>query len=80
MQLTCWRVHAQLSSVGGTMLWVRADVHRDGVVFPVANVVGAEWTRQGYLGLETEGICWMANFLGYKCWGMPWLTIMHSSL
>ena len=62
------------------MLFVRAQVHRDGVVFPVANIVGSEWERQGYLGLETEGICWVAKFLGYKCWGMPQSTIMHDAV
>lgn len=70
----------QLSSVGGTMLWVKADVHRDGVVFPTANIVGSEWERQGYIGLETEGICWMAQNLDYKCWGMPRMIILHSEL
>ena len=67
----------QLDSVGGTMLWVKASVHRDGVIFPVANIVGSDWHRQGYVGLETEGICWLAKFLGYKCWGMPHTVIMH---
>ncbi|KAL0050695.1 hypothetical protein WJX82_005308 [Trebouxia sp. C0006] len=70
----------QLNSVGGTMLWVKASVHRDGVVFPVANIVGSEWDRQGFVGLETEGICWLADFLGYKCWGMPHTVIMHDAI
>lgn len=70
----------ELNSVGGTMLWVRASVHRDGVVFPVANIVGSEWHRQGFVGLETEGICWLADFLGYKCWGMPHTVIMHDAI
>ena len=70
----------QLHSVGGTMLWVKSSVHRDGVVFPVANIVGSEWDRQGYVGLETEGICWLAQFLGYQCWGMPHTIITHESV
>ncbi|KAL0025859.1 hypothetical protein WJX79_007968 [Trebouxia sp. C0005] len=70
----------QLNSVGGTMLWVKASVHRDGVVSPVANIVGSEWHRQGFVGLETEGICWLADFLGYKCWGMPHTVIMHDAI
>lgn len=70
----------QLNSVGGTILYVKAAVHRDGVVFPVANVVGAEWEQQGYTGLETEGICWLAKFLNYKCWGMPDSIVMHASI
>ena len=78
--ITFIRYTLQLSSIGGTILYVKAAVHRDGVVFPVANVVGAEWAQQGYTGLETEGICWLAKFLDYRCWGMPDSIIMHASI
>jgi hypothetical protein len=27
--------------------------------------------KEGYDGIETEGICFTAKTLGYKCWGMP---------
>lgn len=61
----------QLDSVGGTMLYVRADVHCQGVIFPSHYVIGSEWGAEGYDGIETEGICYSAHFLGFKCWGCP---------
>ncbi|ETK86889.1 hypothetical protein F441_08705 [Phytophthora nicotianae CJ01A1] len=66
-----------LDSVGGTMLYVKADVHRQGVVFPVHHLIGSEWTSEGYDGIETEGLCYVAHFLGFKCWGMPNDLIYH---
>lgn len=69
---------APLDSVGGTMLYVRAEVHRQGVVFPVHYVIGSEWGREGYDGIETEGLCYTAHFLSYKCWGMPKDVIQHA--
>jgi hypothetical protein len=70
-----------LDSVGGTMLLVRADVHRDGLVFPcfpygLANPkvrTNNYWTGE----LETEGLGIMASDLGVQCWGMPNLEIRH---
>ncbi|KAG6599548.1 Mannan polymerase complex subunit mnn9 [Phytophthora cinnamomi] len=70
---------APLDSVGGTMLYVRAEVHRQGVVFPMHYVIGSEWGREGYDGIETEGLCYTAHFLGYKCWGMPKDVIQHAT-
>ncbi|KAH7463172.1 Mannan polymerase complex subunit mnn9 [Phytophthora ramorum] len=67
-----------LDSVGGAMLYVRADVHRQGVLFPAHYVIGSEWGAEGYDGIETEGICYSAHFLGFKCWGMPKEIIFHS--
>ncbi|TMW66840.1 hypothetical protein Poli38472_011956 [Pythium oligandrum] len=67
-----------LDSVGGTMLYVRADVHRQGVLFPHHFVIGSEWTQEGYDGIETEGLCYSAHFLGYRCWGMPHEVIYHA--
>ncbi|KAG3022652.1 hypothetical protein PC121_g5395 [Phytophthora cactorum] len=66
-----------LDSVGGTMLYVKADVHRQGVIFPVHHLIGSEWTSEGYDGIETEGLCYIAHFLGFKCWGMPNDLIYH---
>lgn len=70
-----------LDSVGGTMLLVRADVHRDGLVFPcfpygLANPKVR--TDNYWVGeLETEGLGIMASDLGVQCWGMPNLEIRH---
>jgi len=69
----------ELDAVGGTMLLVRADLHRDGLVFPpfpygrpnprVRTERGGE--------LETEGLGIMAQDMGHRCWGMPNLEILH---
>ncbi|POM75393.1 Hypothetical protein PHPALM_7512 [Phytophthora palmivora] len=70
--------YVPLDSVGGTMLYLRADIHRQGVMFPVHYVIGSEWGREGYDGIETEGLCYSAHFLGFKCWGMPKDIIQHA--
>ncbi|RLN79525.1 hypothetical protein BBJ28_00023768 [Nothophytophthora sp. Chile5] len=68
-----------LDSVGGTMLYVRADVHRQGVLFPAHYLIGGKWTSEGYDGIETEGLCYTAHFLGFKCWAMPHDLIYHAT-
>jgi len=75
-----------LDAVGGTMLWVRADLHRRGLLFPEvpygaghpkARPPGAEW-KNGQAGeLETEGLGLMAGDMGSPCWGLPHLEILH---
>ena len=71
-----------LDAVGGTMLLVLADAHRDGLNFPAfpfgrrnplvrAGVGGGE--------VETEGLGLMAHDMGYTCWGMPNLEIVHGA-
>ncbi len=41
-------------------------------------IVGTKWEhKEGWDGIETEGICYMAKALGYKCWGMPNEIIKH---
>lgn len=52
-----------LTSVGGTLLYIRASLVKYGLMFPWYNVVGTTWTSQGWMGLETEGLCWAAKFL-----------------
>lgn len=70
-----------LDSVGGTMLLVRADVHRDGLVFPCFPYGLPNpriRTNNYWMGeLETEGLGIMASDLGVQCWGMPNLEIKH---
>jgi len=58
----------ELDAVGGTMLLVRADLHRRGLVFPEA-------PYRNYI--ETEGLAMMARDMGVTCWGMPGLEIIH---
>jgi hypothetical protein len=75
-----------LDSVGGTMLLVRADAHRDGLNFPPflygrANPVARNptpITGHGTGEVETEGLGLMARDIGYECWGMPNLEIVHA--
>jgi peptide chain release factor subunit 1 len=75
----------RLESVGGTMLLVRADRHRDGLVFPPF-FYGARsrWVRDPHplrgenVGeIETEGLAIMAKDMGIECWGLPDLEILH---
>jgi hypothetical protein len=73
-----------LDAVGGTMLLVRADAHRDGLVFPPF-LYGKQSPLVRYTGLfpaslgeiETEGLGVLASDMGYQCWGMPNLEILH---
>ena len=68
----------ELDAVGGTMLLVRADLHRDGLVFPAYPYGLANSRIRGEGGeLETEGLGMMARDMGYRCWGMPHLEIRH---
>jgi hypothetical protein len=57
-----------LDSVGGTMLLVRANLHRDGLLFPPFPYK---------LHIETEGLAMMAKDMGHRCWGLPDLRIVH---
>lgn len=52
----------KLDGVGGTALLVKADVHRDGAMFPPFAF---------YHLLETEGFAKMARRLGYQPFGLP---------
>ena len=67
----------EMDSVGGTVLFMRAEVVRQGVVFTTQYIVGAEWEYEGYDGIETEGICLLAQRLCFKCWGMPKEVCTH---
>lgn len=51
-----------LDGVGGTALLVKAEVHRDGAMFPPFPF---------YHMVETEGFAKMARRLGYECFGLP---------
>ena len=68
-------------------LLVRADIHREGLVFPAflygagnprartGRQRGFERHRAGEI--ETEGLGLMARDMGYRCWGMPHLEVIH---
>jgi mannan polymerase complexes MNN9 subunit len=52
----------ELDGVGGTSLLVKAEVHRDGAMFPPFPF---------YHLIETEGFAKMARRLGWKSYGLP---------
>lgn len=52
----------KLDSVGSKVLLVKADVHRDGVMFPPFSF---------YRLIESEGFARMARRLQWECWGLP---------
>ena len=58
----------QVDAVGGAMLLVRADLHRQGLKFP-------EEPYRHYI--ETEGLAMLAQDMGHSCWGLPQLEIVH---
>jgi hypothetical protein len=77
---------APLDAVGGTMLLVRADLHRKGLIFPVEPYgQGNPRIRQppdchdpDHPGeIETEGLGIMALDMNTQCWGLPELEILH---
>jgi glycosyltransferase involved in cell wall biosynthesis len=59
-----------LDSVGGSLLLVRADLHREGLIFPPIPY------KQN---IEAGGLAALARDMGYRCWGLPNLEIFHPS-
>lgn len=76
----------RLDSVGGTLLLVRANCHRDGLIFPPFFYGGrSRWVRDPHplrghtVGeIETEGLGILAKDMGIECWGLPDLEILHA--
>jgi glycosyltransferase involved in cell wall biosynthesis len=74
-----------LDAVGGTMLMVRADCHRDGLVFPsfFYGRRNPKIRRKGFFKsaeegeIETEGLGILASDMNLQCWGLPHLEIRH---
>ncbi len=76
----------RLEAVGGTMLLVRADCHRDGLIFPpflygkrsplVRRRADMEFPEEAG-EIETEGLGIMAADMKLECWGIPDLEIIH---
>lgn len=67
-----------LDTVGATMLLVRADLHRDGLIFPpIPYRPGHPKAQRGPGELETEGLGLLAWDMGEICWGMPGLEVLH---
>ena len=74
----------RLQSVGGTMLLVRADLHRDGLIFPPFPYGNASPNARsqhpvwGRGEIETEGLGIMALDMGVQPWGLPDVQIVHA--
>lgn len=76
-----------LDAVGGTMLLIRADCHRDGLIFPPF-LYGKrnekvrprdDISMPGEEGeVETEGLGIMASDMQFQCWALPHLEIIHA--
>jgi hypothetical protein len=98
--LNAWRDHGRLhledmrgeaelvplDAVGGTMLLVRADRHRDGLIFPAylhgranprVRPGNMHYPPRSEGEIETEGFGIMAADMGFTCWGVPGLEIRH---
>jgi hypothetical protein len=69
----------ELHAVGGTMLLIRADLHRDGLIFPPFPYgLHNDRIRPGEpCEVETEGLGIMAGDMGHSCWAVPGLEILH---
>lgn len=75
----------RLDAVGATMLLIRADIHRQGLVFP-PYLYGREsrvarnpspFVGRGVGEIESEALGLMAKDMGIQCWGLPNLEILH---
>lgn len=68
----------EVDSVGGAILFFKSLLFKQGAIFPPLYIIGADWDREeGYDGIETEGLCYIAKTMNYKCWAMPNLVGQH---
>ncbi|KAI3660734.1 hypothetical protein MP638_001045 [Amoeboaphelidium occidentale] len=58
----------KLDGIGGTSLLVSANLHRDGLIFPVTPIDHA---------IETEGLCKLAKKMGVTSYGLPNYVVLH---
>ena len=66
-----------LDSAMGTVLYLSSDIIRQGVIFPTYYAVGTAWnSSEGWDGIETEGLCYLAKSLDCGCYrlGGDWLV------
>ena len=74
----------RVDAVGGTVLMIRADLHREGLVFPPFPYGRASPRIRPQAGLwgrgeiETEGLGIMAADMGVQCWALPDLEVYHA--
>jgi hypothetical protein len=70
-----------LDAVGGTILYMRASLVWEGLNFPSYYTVGTRWGRDGWDGIETEGLCYVARKLdGGGCYVLGGKNyVMHTN-
>jgi peptide chain release factor subunit 1 len=74
----------RLDAVGGTVLLVWADAHRDGLIFPPfpygveSPHIRHQHPLWGRGEIETEGFGIMALDMGLQCWGLPDYEVLHA--
>jgi hypothetical protein len=70
-----------LHAVGGTVLLIRADLHRYGLIFPPFHYKGSHHNHHREGGeIETEGLGIMAMDMGYQPYGLPNYLVEHKNL
>lgn len=70
----------ELDAVGGAILFMKSIIYKQGIQFPPNYIIGTTWQRlEGYDGVETEGLCYIAKSSDYKCHGMPNLVGHHAT-
>lgn len=73
-----------LDAIGASVLLVRADRHRDGLIFPpfpYGRENAAMRPQQPIWAngeVESEGFGLMAQDMGYQCWGLPDVEVLHA--
>lgn len=74
----------RLDAVGASVLLVRADRHRDGLVFPPfpygrrSERMRPEHPLWGQGEIESEGFGMLAHDMGLQCWGVADLEVLHA--
>jgi GT2 family glycosyltransferase len=67
-----------LHAVGGTVLLIRADLHRSGLIFPPFHYKGSHHQHHREGGeIETEGLGIMAMDMGHQPYGLPNYLVEH---
>jgi glycosyltransferase involved in cell wall biosynthesis len=61
----------EVDGVGATMLMIKADLHREGLIFP---------TYSYQYAIETEALALMARDMGYQSFGLPNVCIYHPAI
>jgi mannan polymerase complexes MNN9 subunit len=69
----------RLDAVGGTLLYIRASLVRQGLSWAYSYIVGTSWAGEGWDAIESESLCILARPLGADCYGMGGRWRSHHS-